>query len=69
MHVGSILGAGIAVLACVWGIFIVVRGLKSGSAGPYSRDSQPVNYWARIVARALFVVMCLTYFVWFVLSK
>jgi hypothetical protein len=69
MPLGSVLGEGVAVLAGVWGIFMVVRALKSGSAGPYSRHTQPVNYRVRILATALFVVMCLTYFAWFILSK
>jgi hypothetical protein len=60
-------------LAGGWGVFLVVRALQSGRAkgigGPYARHSQPINYWVTILATVLFVVMCLTYFVSFVLSK
>ena len=69
MTPGEVAGAVIASLASIWGGVLLVRMFKSGSAGPYSRQSQPVNYWSRIVRVALFVVACLSYFVFFLLRK
>jgi hypothetical protein len=69
MQSGSIVGAIIATLAGAWGGVVLARMLKSGMAGPYSRQSRPVNYWLRCLRVALFVAVCLTSFVWFLVSK
>ena len=69
MTPGEVAGAAIAALASIWGGVLLARMLKSSSAGPYSRQSQPVNYWARILSVALFVVACLSYFVGFILLR
>ena len=69
MTPGEVAGAVIAVLAGIWGGVLLVGMFKSGNAGPYSRQSHPVNYWSRIVRVALFVVACLSYFVFFLLKK
>lgn len=66
---GEVAGAVIAALASIWGGVLLVRMFKSGSAGPYSRQSQPVNYWGRIVRIVLFVVVCLTYLIGFIFLR
>ena len=69
MTPGEVAGAVIAALASIWGGVLLVGMFKSGKAGPYPRQSHPVNYWGRIVRVALFVVVCLSYFVGFILLR
>ena len=66
---GEVAGAVIAALSSIWGGVSLVRMLKSGTAGPYSRQSHPVNYWTRMLRVALFVVACLSYLVYFILVR
>jgi len=69
MTPGGIAGAITAALTGIGGGVLLARMLKSGSAGPFLRQSQPVNYWGRILSIALFVVLCLTYFVDFIVLR